>query len=139
MISTKAVRTALYTKLNTASVTGYLGAGSASLVHAIAGPQSAAVYPIVIFNKQAGTPVDAFGAQVFKHHIWLVKAVVRDTSSSVAEDIDKAINDLLDFGTLTITGGSLLHMARESDVDYVENDGDQLFRHHGALYRVTVE
>lgn len=138
MVSSKAVRTALYTKLNVASVTGYLGAGSASIVHSIASPQSGATYPLVVYSKQAGTPVATMGEQAFKHHIWLVKGVVRDTSSSVAEDIDKAVNDLLDYGTLSVTGGTVLHMVRESDVDYVETEGDQLYRHHGGLYRITI-
>lgn len=137
MVSTKAVRTALYTKLNVAAVTTPLGSGSASLVHAVASPTAA--YPLVIFNKQAGTPTDRFQGLAFDSHIWLVKAVARGTTSSSAEDIAKAINDLLHFGTLTITGGTLMHMARTSDVDYVETSGDQTYRHHGALYRLVVQ
>ena len=137
MVSTKAVRTALYTKLNVASVTTLLGSGSASLIHAVA--PATATYPLVIFNKQAGTTTDRFGGDAYKDHVWLVKAVTRATSSSVAEDIDKAINDLLHFGTLTITGGTLMHMARESDVDYTETSGDQQYRHAGGLYRLVVQ
>jgi hypothetical protein len=65
-------------------------------------------------------------------------SVARDTTSSTAEDISKAVDDLLDFGTLTISGGTLLHLARDSDVDYVEVVGDQQYRHHGANYRLVV-
>lgn len=136
MVSDKAIRQALYQKLNTASVTGSLADGSASLRHAVAPPGDR--FPFVIFNKVSGTPTRRFGGNAFDSQIWLVKVVTRDSSSSVAEDVAKAIDDLLDFGTLTITGGTLLFLARESDVDYVETSGDQSYRHHGANYRIAV-
>lgn len=136
MVSDKAIRQGLYEKLNTASVTGLLANGSASLFHGVGRTNTG--FPYVIFSKQSGIPVQRFGGNAYDDHIWLVKAVARDTSSSTAEDIAKAIDDLLDFGTLTITGGTLLHLARESDVDYTETDGDQTFRHHGANYRLDV-
>ncbi len=137
MVSTKAVRQSLYQKLNVASVTGLLASGSASLFHAVA--PTTASYPFVIFNKQAGTSTHRMGGNAYDAHVWLVKGVDRHGSSSRAEDIAFQISTLLDFGTLTITGGQLMHMARESDLDYVETDGDQQFRHHGALYRLYVQ
>ncbi len=139
MITDKAVRQAIYLKLNVAGITARLGSGSASIVYGVAPAEANAAYPLVVFHKLAGTPVPVMGGQAFKSHVWLVKAVSRDTSPSTAEDIDKAINDLLDFGTLTISGGRLMHMARESDVSYTEDVGDILYRHHGAQYRVIVE
>jgi hypothetical protein len=45
---------------------------------------------------------------------------------------------VLDHQTLTLAEGTNLFTARESDVDFVETDGDQQYRHHGALYRVVV-
>ena len=136
MVSDKAIRQGLYEKLNTASVTSLLADGSASLRHAVAPPTGR--FPFVIFNKQSGTPIQRFGGNAYDTHLWLVKAVARDTSSSTAEDIAKAIDDLLDFGTITVSGATLLFLARDSDVDYVETDGDQTYRHHGALYRVAI-
>jgi hypothetical protein len=136
-VNTKAIRTALYQKLNTASVTSLLASGSASLFHEIA-PGTAA-YPLVIFGKQSGVATKRFGGNALDSQLWLVKGIVRGQSSSVAEDIANAVSDLLDFGTLTISGGSLMHMARESDVDYTETNNDQQFRHHGALYRLVVQ
>jgi hypothetical protein len=84
VVSNKAIRAALYTKLNVASVTSQLGSGSASLVHEVAPPTAA-------------------------------------------------------FGSLTITGGSLMHLARESGIDYTETDGDKTYRHAGSLYRLIVQ
>lgn len=136
MVSAKAIRVALYTKLNTASVTNQLAAGSASLFHEVA--PGGAQYPMVIFGRQSSVAVKNFGGNAFDNQMWRVKAVVQGQSSSVAEDIAKAVSDLLDFGTLTITGGTLLHLSRESDFDYVETSNDSQFRHHGAVYRVVV-
>ena len=136
MVSDKAIRQGLYQALNVAAVTGSLAEGSASLRHAVAPPTG--LFPFVIFNKVSGTPTRRFGGNAFDSQIWLVKAVARDTSSSAAEDIAKAIDDLLDFGTITVSGATLLFLARESDVDYAETDGDQTYRHHGALYRVAI-
>ena len=139
MISDKAVRQAIYVKLNVAGITASLGSGSASIVYGVAPAEANAAFPLVVFHKTAGTPVLRMGGQAFKSHVWLVKAVAKSTSPSAAEDIDKAINDLLDFGTLTITGGTVLHMAREDDVVYTEPVGDIVYRHHGANYRLVVE
>ncbi len=137
MVSNKAIRAALYTKLNVSAVTTQLGSGSASLVHAVAPPAS--LYPTCIFNRQSDTSTLRFGGNAMDNQIWMVKGVVRATSASVAEDIDKAVRDLLDFGTLTITGGQSLFMARTSGVDYTEVDGDQSYRHAGSLYRLVVQ
>lgn len=139
MVNNKAIRQAIYEKLNVAGVTTLLGSGSASLVHGLAPPT--ATYPLLVYNKQSGTPSKAFGNTVFDSHLWLIKGVTKNKdrpASSAAEDISKAVNDLLDFGTLTITGGTLLHLTRESDVDYIETDGDQVYSHRGALYRVVI-
>lgn len=137
MVSDKNIRTALYNKLNVAGVTASLGSGSASIVHGVAQPT--ALYPIVVFNKQSSVNANRFGGEAYRDQLWLVKAVSKGTSSSTAEDVDKAINDLLNFGSLTITGGDDMSLMRESDVDYVETVGSDTYRHHGALYRLRVQ
>jgi hypothetical protein len=137
VVSSKVVRTALYNKLNTASVTSLLGSGSASLVHAVASPT--ANYPLCVFHKQAGTSTNRFGGEAFKDHLWVVKGVVKATSASVAEDIDAAATALLNFSTLSLSSGSLMSMIRESDVDYPETTGDIQYRHCGGIYRLKVQ
>jgi hypothetical protein len=136
MVSDKAIRQAIYERLNVAAVTSLLANGSASLHHAVAPPTGA--YPLLVFNKQADTSTLRMGGNAFDSHLWLVKAVARGTSSSAAEDIDKAARDRLDFAQFTITGGVLMHLARESGVSYLETAGDTQYRHHGALYRLVV-
>lgn len=137
MVNNKAIRQALYEKLNTASVTSLLASGSASLFHAVA-PSSGA-YPMLIFNKQSGTPTHQFGGSHFDSQMWLVKGIVKGGSSSVGEDIAKAVADVLDFGTLTISGGTLMHLTRESDMDYAEEQSGETYRHHGSLFRLTLQ
>jgi hypothetical protein len=137
MVSNKAIRQALYQKLNVSSVTTLLGSGSASLVHELAPPS--ATYPLCLFARQSDVSTLRFGGNAFDNQVWQVKGIVRSTSSSVAEDIDKAVRDLLDFGSLSITGGSLMHMARISGFEYAENEGDEVYRHVGSLYRLYVQ
>lgn len=137
MVSNKAIRQALYQALNVASVTTHLGSGSASLVHEVAPPSAS--YPLCLFNRQSDTSTLRFGGNAFDNQVWQVKGIVRGSSASTAEDIDKAVRDLLDFGTLTISGGSLMFMARISGFEYAENEGDEVYRHAGSLYRVTVQ
>lgn len=137
MVNNKAVRQSIYVKLNVSAVTTLLGSGSASLVHGVAPPTAA--YPLCVFHKQSGVTTNRFGGEAFKNHLWLVKGVAKAGSSSAAEDIDKAANDLLHFGDLTITGADDMYLARESDIEYVETDGDIQYRHVGGLYRLCVQ
>jgi hypothetical protein len=138
MINNKAVRQALYQKLNVASVTSLLASGSASIVHGVAPPTAG--YPLVIFTKQSGiNDLKVMGGDDARNTLWLVKGVAKGSSSSAAEDVDKAVSDLLHFGDLTITGGDDLYLARESDVEYVETSGDTQYRHVGGVYRLIYQ
>lgn len=135
MVSNKAIRQALYTKLNVASVTSLLGSGSASLVYANA--PSSATFPLCVFSKQSDTSALRMGGNAMDNQLWLVKGIVRGTSPSVAEDIDAAVRSILDFGELTISGGSNLFLARTSGVAYQEVEGDQTYQHIGSMYRLV--
>lgn len=140
MVSTKAIRQSLYQKLNVSSVTSNLADGSASIFYGRA--PTGAHYPFLIFAKQSGRAVDRFGGLAYDTQVWLVKTVTSNDEKALpgkAEDTAAAVNTLLDFGTLTISGGSLMHLARISDVDYTETEGDQVYSHNGALYRVVVQ
>lgn len=137
MVSNKAVRQALYEKLNVSAVTSLLGDGSASLRYRFA--PDGTDFPLCIFAKQSDTSTYRFGGNAFDNHIWLVKGVVRADSPSVAEEIDAAARTLLDFGTLTITGATQMFLARQSGLSYQEAEGDQIFHHVGGLYRLTLQ
>ena len=136
MVSDKAIRQGIYQKLNVASVTTLLGSGSASLVHHEAPPSSA--YPLCVFWKPSGVSENAFGIEAFRNQLWGVKGVVKATSASTAEDIDKAVYDLLHMKTLTIAGAQTVTAARESDVNYPETTGDVVFKHVGGIYRLRI-
>jgi hypothetical protein len=137
MVTNKAVRQALYTKLNTASVTSLLASGSASIIHAVAPPSG--TYPLLVFSKSSGTQVNAFGDEAYKTTLWLIKAIAKGKSASTAEDIDKAVFDLLNFASLTISGSVSLAVFRESDVEYPETQGDDIYHHVGGLYRIAYQ
>jgi hypothetical protein len=114
--------------------TGY----SKSIYHQEA-PDGAA-YPFVIFNKQAGTPTEAFQKpSAFENDTWLIKGIDRSPSADTAEAIAARLIALLNDGTLSISGGTLLYLRRQSDVEYPEvTDGEQ-FKHAGALFRLVYE
>lgn len=139
----KAIRTGLYAKLNVSAVTTQLGAGSASLVHGMGGPK--AVYPLCAFLQASGVTAHTLSAVATDSQLWLVKAITRDTSASatppsasIAENIDAACDGVLDQQTLTLSAGTCLYLAREGAVNYTEVEGDQVFHHVGAYYRVIV-
>jgi hypothetical protein len=129
-----AVRQGLYAKLSgTKAITDLVGN---RIYHAQA--PSAASYPLIILNKQAGVPTYAMRGEAFKRETWMVKAVDRNTTSKPAEEIAEAVDAALNEGTITVTGKILADLRRTGDVDYIEDDGDQTYRHHGGLYRITL-
>ena len=130
------VRAGLYAKLTaTSAITSQL-ASTDAIYHGQAPPD--ARWPYLIFHKQAGTKVHAFGAIAFKREVWLVKAVDRNTTSNLAESISEACDAVLDGGSLTVAGKTLADLRHVGDVDYLEDSGDQQFRHHGATWRVVL-
>jgi hypothetical protein len=137
MVTNKAIRQSLYTKLNVVSVTGLLANGSAGIHHAVAPPTG--TYPLIVFSKSSGTQVNAFRDEAYKTTLWLIKAVAKGKSASASEDIDKAVFDVLNYSTLTISGADDLAVFRESDVEYAETQGDDIFHHVGGLYRIAYQ
>jgi hypothetical protein len=99
-----------------------------------------AAYPFVIFNKQVGAPTEAFQKpSAFENDTWLIKGIDRSPSADTAEAIQARLIALLNDGTLSISGGTLLYLRRQSDVEYPEvTDGEQ-FKHAGALFRLVYE
>lgn len=135
MINNKVLRQTIYEKLNVASVTNLLANGSASLYHAVA--PSVAQYPLLIFFESSGVTIGRFGGEAYKDTIWTVKGVARNTKSGEAEDIDKAVFDVLQHVDMVIPGAEEMIVSRQSDVQYVETQGDTQFRHCGGMYRIA--
>ena len=137
------VRRALYGKLSGDTTlnnllgtppTGY----SKSIYHQQA--PAGAAYPLVIINKQTGTPTEAFGdPSAFETDTWLIKAVDRNTSADTAEAIQARLDSLLSDGTLSISGASLMYLRRQSDVEYPETTDGVRYQHAGSLYRLLFQ
>lgn len=137
------VRRAIYGKLaGDTTLNGLLATPptgwSKSIYYQVA-PQSAP-FPFVVFNKQSGTPAEAFGdPSAYENDVWLVKAVDRDSSADDAEAAAARIAALLNDAALSISGATLLYLRRQSDVDYAEESDGVVYRHAGSLYRLIAD
>jgi len=132
----QAIRKSLYQKLTGTSGISSKLATTTSVFHGQAPPDAA--YPFVIINKQSNRRTRAFGkATAFEGEVWLIKAVDRNSTSNRAESISEAIQAALINGTLTVTGVTVEDIYPTGDVDYLETEGDQTYRHHGTLFRIV--
>jgi hypothetical protein len=68
----------------------------------------------------------------------LIKAVNRNSTSNRAESIIEAIQAALINSTLSVSGKTVEDIYPTGDVDYLETEGDQTFRHHGTLFRIVL-
>jgi len=131
-----AVRAGIYSKLTgDATLIAFLS-GSTAVYHAVA--PDTATYPLVIFQKQASTPRYTHRQRAWDEELWTIKGVTR-ADSAVADNIASRLDALLTDGTLTITGKTFMSLRRESDVEYPDVDGDQIYRHAGATYRLRYQ
>lgn len=131
------IRRSLYDRLSgDETLTGLLATADSIYHQRI--PQSATL-PAIVFHKQSGTPTWQFAAAHIQSDLWLVKAVDLSSSAGRAEDIAARINTVLTDAPLAITDHERLAVYRDSDVDYPETDGADVYRHVGALYRVVTE
>lgn len=82
-----------------------------------------------------------FGSRAFEDGLYLVKAVAKSTSGGDVKTAAARIDALLEMGTLTVTGYSLMALRRESRVRQTEVDqidASIRWQHRGGRYRVTV-
>jgi hypothetical protein len=136
-----AIRRALYGRLSSDTTLNNLlatpAAGYSKAIYHQQAPDNAA-FPFVVFNKQSGTPTEAFqDPSAYDTDIWLVKAVDKNTSADNAEAIATRLRDLLNDGTLSISGGTLMYLRRQSDVQYPEVTDGETYSHCGSLYRLV--
>jgi len=137
------VRRAVYGKLSgDTTLNNLLGTPASGYTKSIYHQQApaGASYPLVIINKQTGTPTEAFGdPSAFETDVWMVKAVDRSNSADTAEAIQARLDALLSDGTLSISGASLMYLRRQSDVEYSETDDGVRYQHAGSLYRLLYQ
>ena len=130
------IRRALYQKLTGTQAVSSKLATPTSVFHEEA-PEGAA-YPFVIIAQQAKSRTRAFAkATAFETEVWLVKAVDRNTTSDAVDQISEAAESVLANGTLTVTGGTVDDIYPTANVEYIEQEGDQSWRHAGVLYRIV--
>jgi hypothetical protein len=131
------LRKSIYQKLTTTSTVSSKLATNTSVYHGQAPPDAA--YPFVIISKQSNRRTRAFAkSTAFEAETWLIKAVDRNSTSNRAESIIEAIQAALINGTLSVSGKTVEDIYPTGDVDYLETEGDQTFRHHGTLFRIVL-
>lgn len=137
------VRRALYGKMSgDTTLNNLLGApahGYAKNIYYQQAPETAN-FPFVLFQKQAGTPTETLSdPSALETDVWLVKAVDRNTTADPAEAVQARLKGLLNDATLSISGGTLLYLRRDSDVDYPEVRDGNAYQHAGSLWRLIYE
>lgn len=133
----RVVRRAFYSKLTGDATLTALLSSSSAVYHAVA--PKAATYPLVIFNRQSSVPRYTFAEQAYDNEVWLVKGVDKNTDEDPVDDIASRLDALLTDGTLTISGKTQMSLRRESDFEMTEVDGDETYRHAGAMYRLRYQ
>ena len=99
-----------------------------------------AVYPYVIFARQAPGRLIWSMRDYFREQLWLVKGICRGSDAAPAESIDRRCEALLRDADLIIAGGRLMDLRRESDMlPLGRPDNGEVVYHRGGLYRLQVE
>ena len=138
-----AVRRSIYGKLaGDVTLGNLLAPAAAGYAHAIYHNQAPddALFPLVVFNKSSGVPTQAFGdPAAFDTDIWQIKAIDRNSTADNAEAISERIRTLLNDANLSISGGTLMFLRRESDIEYPEESEGITYLHVGSLYRLVAD
>jgi len=114
--------------------TGY----SKSIYHQQA--PAGAAYPLIVINKQSGTPTEAFtDPSALETDVWMVKAVDRSNSADTAEAAAARVITLLNDAALSISGSTTLYLRRQSDVEFPEVTDGVTYKHVGALFRLIFD
>lgn len=127
---------AIYSRLNTAAITNLLAAGSLSLFHLQASENAA--YDYVVWNIQGGGD-ENLSAHRIKNLVVFIRAYSVG-SAAQAGSIDAQIDTALHLVPLTVSGWSDLWLARETDIELVENEesGRPIYQ-AGGMYRLLLE
>lgn len=126
----------IYSRLNTSAITDLLAAGSASLFNLQA--KENASYPYLVWSIQGGGDVNLEPHRV-KNLIVFIRAY-SVSSAAQAGSIDAQIDSALHLNPLTVSGWTNLWLAREQDLETVENEPNsrQVWM-AGGFYRLLLE
>lgn len=138
-----AVRRGIYGKLaGDTTLNAALGAPAPNYAKAIYhnSAPAGANFPYVLFSKQSGVPTEAMGdPSAFENDVWLVKVLDHNTTADPAETAADRVKTLLNDAALSISGATLMHLRRQSDVEYEEVTGGERYQHVGSLYRLVYD
>ena len=126
----------IYSRLNTSAITDLLAAGSASLFHLQAKENTS--YPYLVWSIQGGGDVNLEPHRV-KNLLVFIRAYSVN-SAAQAGSIDAQIDIALHLQPLTVSGWTNLWLAREQDLETVENEPNsrQVWM-AGGFYRMVLE
>lgn len=127
---------ALYTRLQTTGALTSLLAGTTSIYH-LQAPEGATL-PYLVFNIQGGGDENQTRHRT-KNLVLFVRAY-SGSSAAQAGSIDAQIDAALHLVPLTVSGWTDLWLARETDLETVENEpsGRQVWM-AGGMYRNRLE
>ena len=130
----KALNAALYSRLQGTAITSLLSGTTA--IYSQQAPENSTL-PYIVYNVQGGGDENQSQNRT-KNLVVFVRAYA--AQNSTAGSIDAQIDTALHLAPLTVTGWSNFWMARETDLETVENPptGGQVWM-NGALYRCRLD
>ena len=133
-MSITAIETGLYNKLKAASsLTTALGG---TIIYNKIAPQGVSD-PYVVFGWQGGGDENESPNRM-RNLIYQVQTIA--TTQGTAAAIDGYIDTALHNQTLTVSGFTNIWTARESDINYIEQDTSGVTLYHvGGLYRIIID
>lgn len=132
------VRGAIYTRLTADTTLMALLSGPNAVVHGVA--PSGVVSPYIVIQALSDTPAWKFQGESIENDVWMLRAVHRATSASIAEDIAARANVVLTDAPLNVTGRDLLAIYRETGPQaYPEVEAGETHWHCLSTYRLITE
>lgn len=102
-------------------------------------PKGKTKFVIISLLNEDDEPM--FNGRAFEDGLYLVKAVAMETTGASVKAAAARIDTVLENGTLTVAGGTLMRMNRVARVrmtEIDEADADIRWQHRGGHYAVTV-
>ena len=90
-------------------------------------------FPFILIQKQGGTPDYSFGS-LHEDEEWLVRAVDRDDSADVVDELALEIDRVLHDGALDVDDYDTLWFRRLRDFEMSEMEPGAVIHHKGANY-----
>lgn len=133
-MSVTALETGLYNKLSTDS--DLITALGGTIIYNKQAPQGVDD-PYVVFNWQGGGDLNESPTRM-RGLVYQVRAIA--TTQGTAAAVDAFIDAALHKQALTVSGWSNIWLARETDINFVEQDTSGVAHYHvGGLYRIIID